>query len=81
MDNLFVEIVAPNRRAFQGQAQGLRAPGAEGSFEILKDHAPMIATIEVGPIDGGAPRPSRAALHEPALLRGRAVYRHAGRLR
>jgi len=50
MDNLFVEIVAPNRRAFQGQAQGLRAPGAEGSFEVLKDHAPMIATIEVGPI-------------------------------
>jgi len=50
MDNLFVEIVAPDRRAFQGQARGLRAPGSEGSFEVLKDHAPMIATIEVGPI-------------------------------
>ncbi len=50
MDNLFVEIVAPDRRAFQGEARGLRAPGAEGSFQILKDHAPMIATIEVGPI-------------------------------
>ncbi len=50
MDNLFIEIVAPDRRAFQGEARGLRAPGAEGSFQVLKDHAPMIATIEVGPI-------------------------------
>lgn len=50
MPNLHVEIVAPDRRVFQGEAQGVQAPGAEGSFEVLFNHAPMIAAFEVGPI-------------------------------
>ena len=47
---LYVEIVAPNGRIFQGEAQGVRAPGVEGSFEVLNNHAPMIAAFGVGPI-------------------------------
>ena len=50
MPNLHVEIVAPDRRVFQGEAQGVRAPGVEGSFEVRYNHAPMIAAFEVGPI-------------------------------
>ncbi len=49
-NNLYVEIVAPDKRVFQGEAQGVRAPGVEGSFEVLRNHAPMIAAIEIGPI-------------------------------
>lgn len=47
---IYVEIVAPNGRVFQGEAQGVRAPGVEGSFEVLNNHAPMIAAFGVGPI-------------------------------
>ena len=50
MPSLFVEIVAPDRRVFQGEAQSVRAPGVEGSFEVLPRHAPMIAAFDVGPI-------------------------------
>jgi F-type H+-transporting ATPase subunit epsilon len=50
MPNLYVEIVAPDRRVFQGEATGVRAPGVEGSFEVRYNHAPMIAAFEVGPI-------------------------------
>lgn len=46
--NLYVEIVAPDRNVFRGEAQGVRAPGVEGSFEVLYNHAPMIAAFEVG---------------------------------
>ncbi len=49
-NNLYVEIVAPNKRVFQGEAQGIRAPGVQGSFEVLYNHAPMIAAIETGPL-------------------------------
>ena len=49
-DTLYVEIVAPDRRVFQGDARSLRAPGTEGSFQILPHHAPLIAAIEVGPL-------------------------------
>ncbi len=49
-NNLYIEIVAPDKRVFHGDAQGLRAPGVEGSFEVLYNHAPMIAAIGVGPL-------------------------------
>ena len=47
---MFVEIVSPAGRVFSGESQGVKAPGVEGSFEVLKNHAPMIAAIEVGPL-------------------------------
>jgi len=49
-ENLFVEIVAPDERVFRGEAESLRAPGTEGSFQVLRGHAPMIASFEIGPL-------------------------------
>ena len=49
-NTLYVEIVAPDKRVFQGEAQGIRAPGEQGSFEVLYNHAPMIAAMGVGPL-------------------------------
>ena len=48
--NLFVSLVAPDRNVFRGEATRVRAPGVEGSFEVLYNHAPMIAALRVGPI-------------------------------
>ena len=45
---LFVEIVTPEKSVFRGEASGIRAPGVEGSFEVLHNHAPMIAAIDIG---------------------------------
>ncbi len=50
MTRLIVEIVSPTGRIFRGEASGVRAPGVEGSFEVLRDHAPMIAAFEIGPL-------------------------------
>lgn len=47
---LYVEIVAPDKRVFQGDVQEIRAPGVRGSFEVLYNHAPMIAAIGIGPL-------------------------------
>lgn len=47
---LDVSIVAPDREVFNGAAESLRAPGADGSFQVLEGHAPMIAAIETGPL-------------------------------
>ena len=49
-DHLHIEIVAPDERVFRGEAQAIRAPGAEGSFQVLPRHAPMIASLSVGPL-------------------------------
>jgi len=47
---MIVDIVSPSGRVFNGEATRIKAPGVEGSFEVLKNHAPMIAAIEVGTI-------------------------------
>lgn len=45
-----LEIITPEETLFQGEVKGARFPGKDGSFEILKDHAPMISRIEAGQI-------------------------------
>lgn len=47
---LKVDIVAPDRRVLQGEAARLRVPGERGSFEILYNHAPLIAAMGIGPL-------------------------------
>lgn len=49
-DELQVDIVTPDSHAYQGPANGVRAPGVEGSFEVRNNHAPMIAAFGIGPL-------------------------------
>jgi F-type H+-transporting ATPase subunit epsilon len=49
-DELDVDIVTPDGRTFQGAANGVRAPGVDGSFEVRKDHAPLISAFGIGPL-------------------------------
>jgi len=49
-DELNVDIVTPDGRAFEGPANGVRAPGVEGSFEVRNNHAPMIVAFDIGPL-------------------------------
>jgi len=48
--NLLVEIVSPDGAAFRGEAVSFRAPGVEGGFEVLRNHAPLLAATGVGPV-------------------------------
>lgn len=48
--NLIVEIVSPDQKLFQGEAKSVNAPGVEGSFTVLYNHAPMIAAFDIGPL-------------------------------
>ena len=47
---IYVDIVSPTGSVFKGEAARVRAPGVQGTFEILHNHAPMIAAIELGPL-------------------------------
>jgi F-type H+-transporting ATPase subunit epsilon len=47
---LYVEIVSPERSLFRGEAVSFRAPGVEGGFEVLRNHAPMLAAVGTGPV-------------------------------
>jgi F-type H+-transporting ATPase subunit epsilon len=45
-----LEIVTPKKVVFNGDAQSLSAPGVMGGFQVLVDHAPMLAEIGVGEV-------------------------------
>ncbi|HEX2395662.1 MAG TPA: ATP synthase F1 subunit epsilon [Bacteroidales bacterium] len=45
-----LEIITPEKRLFDGKVKLVQVPGAKGSFEILKNHAPVISTLNQGKI-------------------------------
>ena len=45
-----IEIITPDKKVFDGEVQSVRVPGKKGSFQVLKDHAPIISTLENGPV-------------------------------
>jgi F-type H+-transporting ATPase subunit epsilon len=48
--SLTVEIVTPDRRAYEGTADSVTLPTAMGSIGILPDHLPITAIIAAGEI-------------------------------
>jgi F-type H+-transporting ATPase subunit epsilon len=45
-----IEIITPDRKIYEGEIKSVRIPGKKGSFQILKDHAPIISTLVQGPV-------------------------------
>ncbi|MDX9947750.1 MAG: ATP synthase F1 subunit epsilon [Bacteroidales bacterium] len=45
-----IEIITPDKKVFDGEVKSVRVPGKKGSFQVLKDHAPIISTLEIGPV-------------------------------
>ncbi|MGE4287525.1 MAG: ATP synthase F1 subunit epsilon [Salinivirgaceae bacterium] len=45
---MHIEIVSPDKKVFSGEVKLVQAPGTNGSFEILKNHAPIISTLKKG---------------------------------
>jgi len=45
-----IEIITPDETIFTGIAKLAQFPGIDGSFEILNNHAPMIAVLKKGKI-------------------------------
>ena len=42
------ELVSPDKLQFNGPAQSVLAPGAEGDFLVLRDHAPVMTALRAG---------------------------------
>lgn len=50
MNELNLEIVTPSKSVFNGAVNSITVPGSVGSFQVLKNHAPILSTIEIGKI-------------------------------
>jgi F-type H+-transporting ATPase subunit epsilon len=45
-----IEIVTPDKKIFEGEIKSVRVPGKKGSFQVLKDHAPIVSTLDPGTV-------------------------------
>jgi F-type H+-transporting ATPase subunit epsilon len=50
MAELTLEIVTPSKSAFSGEIRSITVPGSKGRFQVLKNHAPIISTFDIGMI-------------------------------
>lgn len=47
---MFLEIVTPNKKVFEGEVNIVTFPGVDGSFQVMNDHAPLISTLQSGKV-------------------------------
>ena len=47
---MFLEIVTPEEKIFEGEVMYATFPGADGSFQILNNHAAMVSVLGKGDI-------------------------------
>lgn len=48
MSTFSLEIVTPEEAVFSGNVKSLTAPGTDGQFQVLFNHAPFISTLSEG---------------------------------
>lgn len=63
---LKLKIVSPEKIEFDGEVESILVPGSLGSFEILKDHAPIISSLEKGTVEYA----TKDGKHQLAILGG-----------
>ncbi len=47
---MYLEIITPEKKVYAGDVDAVKLPGADGSFGILNNHAPIIATLKKGTV-------------------------------
>ncbi|MFK7900448.1 MAG: ATP synthase F1 subunit epsilon [Cyclobacteriaceae bacterium] len=47
---MFLEIVTPDYKVFEGEVVSAIFPGSKGSFQVLKNHAPAISSLAQGTV-------------------------------
>jgi F-type H+-transporting ATPase subunit epsilon len=55
MGELNLEIITPAKAVFNGEVKSVTIPGTDGNFQVLKNHAPLISTFEIGLIKADLP--------------------------
>jgi len=45
-----LQIITPDKKVFDGEVKLVQVPGSKGSFQILRNHAPIISTLDPGDV-------------------------------
>jgi F-type H+-transporting ATPase subunit epsilon len=45
---MFIEVVTPDKKVYEGEVDSATFPGSDGSFQVLNNHAPMVSMLNKG---------------------------------
>jgi F-type H+-transporting ATPase subunit epsilon len=48
---MYLEILTPERKVFEGDVAIATFPGADGSFQVMDNHAPLISLLKEGTVE------------------------------
>lgn len=48
---MHLEIITPEKKIFEGDVTIATFPGADGSFQVMNDHAPLISLLKEGVVE------------------------------
>ena len=48
---MFIEILTPDKKIFEGEVTSAIFPGTTGSFQVLNNHAALVSTLGKGHIN------------------------------
>lgn len=48
---MYLEILTPEKKIYEGNVTSATFPGADGSFQVLDNHAPLISLLKEGIVE------------------------------
>jgi F-type H+-transporting ATPase subunit epsilon len=48
---MYLEILTPDKKVFEGNVTIATFPGADGSFQVMDNHAPLISLLKEGVVE------------------------------
>ena len=45
-----IAVLTPDKEIFQGAIKSVKVPGSGGQFQVLKNHAPIVSSLEKGAV-------------------------------
>ena len=53
-----ITVLTPDKQIFEGSISSIKVPGTSGEFQVLKQHAPIVSSLDSGQVtivkeDGG----------------------------
>lgn len=48
---MHLEILTPEKKVFEGDVSIVTFPGADGSFQVMDNHAPLISLLKDGVVE------------------------------
>lgn len=48
--SMYITVLTPDKQVFEGDITSVKVPGTNGEFQVLKNHAPIVSSLENGKV-------------------------------